>query len=273
MLQWHQRQPRPCSTRIHPLNVKEIRKYFVGPRVWVKAVRKNSYYGSGFGSGSGFGDKVGTAVAEGSVSIVNWQQSWRAMRGYRGSVSVDGPVASEPLLFGIYNLVPLGMNRGPEKPPAFIGGRRTNQIPLDDSGWYEIKEGDPLPGLIGVCIANDAPWAAVSGLHLIDVIAPGDHLDLDLGALELRWLDDGPDLDAIRVTYEVPIEGFSNSVRTHLNTCRVMWAKGSALKLHGVPLSVTSISIGGLPFPVDVTASAVAHYEISWEQLKTAGGR
>ena len=150
--------------------------------------------------------------------------------------------------------------------------RRSDRIRVDSDGRYVIHKGEMAPNLIAICIPDEGGWAQVSQMHLLDVIEPGESVELETGTLELHWTGAGAPIERVAVRYGISADGLTHPVRTLLNTCTVQWQQGTVLRLEGVPAGIDQLEIGQRRLAVNPSRREVVKYEVDWDALEPLAG-
>jgi len=224
--------------------------YLVGPRSWVQ--------GAEFQSVSFHIQKeqephaTRTAVVPGKTSKVPWIGSWRSGRRIKGQVRMNGPARLEPLIFALYGAEGIRSEELPGDIPWMFFGRRSPRVPLDAEGSYCIEPEDPLPRLMAICVADDTTWGDVTGMHILDVLIPGESIDIRTGSVELRPTGESP-CSILTVSYEIPVATLRHPLQTHYSRCACSWDGRSLLCLDGIPIQVSKLQIGDKVVPVELS--------------------
>ena len=148
-----------------------------------------------------------------------------------------------------------------------IFGNRAPRVPLDVAGKYRIAPNDPLPVLIAICVPDETGWGEVSGMHVLDLIRPGESADIKTASIVLTWK--GPPREhAANVKYRVPLDKMRYEISTAMNVCKSIWATTIPLRLEAVPLTVDKILIDGRVLSVDLGSGEELHVDVDLASLE-----
>jgi hypothetical protein len=151
-----------------------------------------------------------------------------------------------------------------------IFGRLAPRLGLDSDGHYRIASTDPLPRLIAICLSDDTVWGDVSGLHVIEVIAPGESADIHTGSVELRWNGALPS-DIVQVHYELPVNSLRHPLFTFHTTSENRWVPESPLLLDAIPLSVHELQLNGHVLTLELHDGELQRMDVGPAQLEPSG--
>ncbi len=198
--------------------------------------------------------------------VVPWIGTWASGTTLRGQVRILGTHAPQPILVPHYG------ESSADDDPTFEGlrkvvfGRRSQQIPLDRDGRYEIAADDPLPNCIAVCIATDGPWATVQGLLVVESLMPGESIDIPMRSLELRWKGPPPS-QSVSVSFEVPPRSLRYPLRTYHSKRQFSWDTTRELRIEALPTHLRQIEIQDRVLVLDDLAAGDGQIDVDFESL------
>jgi hypothetical protein len=224
--------------------------YLVGPRGWVLGAELQSVSFDPHKNGEPHPTRV--TVGPDQTAMVSWIDSWMAGRAIEGRVRVLSSEPIEPLLFPLYGPDGAHAEELPGDTPNMFFGRRSPRILIDMNGAYRIEPTDPLPKLIAVCAADDVAWGDVAGMHILEVLAPGESVEIRVGSIELQPTDSSP-AQPLLVQYDVPLSSLRHPLFTYYAQYRMNWDGRSVLRLLGIPVQVTRLKVGNRSLPIELS--------------------
>jgi hypothetical protein len=153
-----------------------------------------------------------------------------------------------------------------------VFGRRSPRLPLDRDGRYRIAAGEPLPRLIVVCVADEGNWGDVGGLHVVEVITPGESAEVPTASIELTWKGPAP-IAPVEVIYQLPMESLRHRLGNFHMGSRCRWGGESPLQLEGVHVQVRALQIAGRTIPLDLRSGELKRIEVDLQRLTAPAGR
>lgn len=260
---------RPSSVGVDTVRFDHLPSgsYLVGPRDWVQGAELLSMTPSAqHFAEDGTPRSWRHPVEEGGLTVVQWEPSWAAGRDFEGRVRLLGAGRIEPVLVPFYAPGLASVENLSGEPPTLRFGRNSPRIPVDRDGTYRLGSLDPLPFLIVICATDETVWGGVGGLHVLDVIRPGESLEIATASVELHWKSGAPKTP-VRVEYETAAESHRYPVKTFHGRSRNTWAPGSVLRLDGIPLHVNELRIAGRRLPVQLTAVGIQRIDLALDDL------
>ncbi|HTF90648.1 MAG TPA: sigma-70 family RNA polymerase sigma factor [Planctomycetota bacterium] len=250
----------PGSSRFHSLPAGS---YLVGPREWVRGAK---YHTSEADAESGGLAPAGNTslrvrVRPGETGVVRWRDMWGAGRNIEGRVRVLSPARIEPFLVPFYGAEGGDSDTDASKIPLMIFGRRAPRIELARDGHYQIAATEPLPRLIAVCVADEEVWGHVNGLHVLEVIKPGESADIPTGSVELSWKGD-PARDLLPVVFEIQVASLRHPLNSFHRASENLWSTDRVLHLDGIPMHVKQLAIAGQIQPIELEPDKLVRIEV-----------
>lgn len=238
--------------------------YLVGPREWIRGAEMQSVTFED-PEGGGKPRRIRTRVKRGQVSRLEWVEGWAAGRTIEGRVQVLGSEV-DPFLVPLYGVGGDPTERESGRLPRMILGRRSPRIPLDRHGRYEILPTDPLPKLIAICVADETSWGGVTGFHVLEVIAPGETVEIPTASVELHWKGE-PAEGLVEVGYLVPVETLRHPLPTFHTDSHNRWATGAPLRLEGIPVHVRELFVAARPVAVRLREGETMRVDVDIQAL------
>lgn len=241
--------------------------YLVGPSVWVKSAEKNLYRSKDpvFAIENTL-PPARVTVKAGETTTVSWMRNWSANSPLEGTVTLSGPSSVQPFLAALHsNASPAGLDPM-GKPSHLLFGNRAPRIPMDASGHYRIEAQDPLPVLIAVCRRHETTWGEVGGMHVLEVIRPGESADIKTASIVLTWKG-ASQSRAADVRYSVPLDKMRYVTSMMMNVGKARWSTKGTLRLEAVPITVDRILIDRRVLEVDLRAGGEFQFEVDLAML------
>ncbi len=205
--------------------------YVLGPAQWVPIVLSQLGLSAGSARRS-----LATAVGAGETQRIAWLSAWSGSVDIDGFVKVEGSAGSEPFLIPAYAPFEIGT------PPRLVLGRGQPRVPLSVDGHYRIDAGAPVPQLLVVCRVDDSLWGDNMAFHVVEVIAPGESVEIPTRTLALRWEGEPRD-EPVAVRYTIPTSRLRHPIETFHQRSTTRWLTERELVLRGVPLHVDRLEI------------------------------
>ncbi|HTF90647.1 MAG TPA: hypothetical protein VK843_19670 [Planctomycetota bacterium] len=202
-------------------------------------------------------------VKPGETTVVPWDDSWARTLAIEGQVRILGPARVEPFLVPYYGEKTTGL----PQIPGFAFDRHAQRIALDRDGKYQIGPDESCPSLIAICVADETFWADANGFHVLEVIKPGESIEIPTGSIELVCKAN-PTRDLVRVTYELPAESMRYLLSTSHTSSETSWRTDRVLRLDGIPLHVKRLALEELNLPVGLEAGKLVRVEVDLAKLR-----
>jgi len=246
--------------------------YLVGPESWVRGAEMQSM---DFLPRKGVEEEtrpMRTDVVPGKTTVISWINLWAAGQTIEGRVRVDSAGRIAPFLVPLYGPVGTTAQELPGEVPRMVFGRRSPRIELDRDGRYRILPAEPVPRFIAICATDETAWGEVGkGLHVLEVIAPGESVDIPTGSVELHWKGAAhPEL--IEVIYEIPVESLRYPLKTFHARSANWWAPNTPMRLDGIPVRVRELEVQEHVVPIELKSGTLKRIEIDLEKLPLRRG-